>query len=85
VPALLVHGQLDDIGDIATDMRAWAQREPRARYAVIPNAGHASNLDDPAIFTNLLVEFIDEIPSPTRTQPPPNPTGEHCAQEPYPR
>ena len=35
-PALLVHGQLDHIGDIATDMRGWAHREPLARYAVIP-------------------------------------------------
>jgi 3-oxoadipate enol-lactonase len=26
VPALLVHGQLDHIGDIATDMRGWAHR-----------------------------------------------------------
>jgi 3-oxoadipate enol-lactonase len=85
VPALLVHGQLDHLGDIVTDMRTWGQREPLARYAVIPNAGHASNLDNPAVFTNLLVEFIDEIPPPTHTQPPPKPAVEHRAEEPYPR
>ena len=28
VPALLVHGQLDHLGDIALSTRAWAQREP---------------------------------------------------------
>ncbi len=43
VPALLVHGQLDQVGDIAFSTRAWAQREPLAEYVVIPDAGHASN------------------------------------------
>ena len=47
VPTLLVHGQLDRIGDIASAMPAWAEREPLARYAAIPDAGHASNLDQP--------------------------------------
>ena len=70
VPALLVHGQHDHIGDIPTDMRAWARREPLARYAVIPDAGHASNLDNHAVFTNLLVEFIDQLPPPADTEPP---------------
>lgn len=61
VPALLVHGKLDRIGDIATSMPAWAQREPLARYAAIANAGHASNLDNPDAFTALLEAFIDEV------------------------
>jgi 3-oxoadipate enol-lactonase len=81
VPALLVHGQLDHIGDIATDMRGWAHREPLARYAVIPDAGHASNLDNPAVFTNLLVEFIDQLPPTADTEPPPDPSDEHRTQE----
>jgi hypothetical protein len=34
-------------GDIASSLRAWAQRDPQARYAVIPDAGHARNLDNP--------------------------------------
>ena len=61
VPTLLVHGQLDRIGDIATAMPAWAEREPLARYAVIPDAGHASNLDKPEAFTALVTAFIDEV------------------------
>jgi pimeloyl-ACP methyl ester carboxylesterase len=61
VPALLVHGQHDQIGDIATSMRVWAEREPLARHAVIPHAGHASNLDNPEHFTQLLTAFIDEV------------------------
>lgn len=81
VPALLVHGQLDHIGDIATDMRAWARREPLAKYAVIPGAGHASNLDNPAVFTNLLVEFIDQLPPTADTEPPPDLSDEHRTQD----
>jgi 3-oxoadipate enol-lactonase len=61
VPALLVHGQLDQIGDIAFSTPAWAQREPLAEYAVIPAAGHASNLDNPAAFTAALEAFLDRM------------------------
>jgi pimeloyl-ACP methyl ester carboxylesterase len=61
VPALLVHGKLDRIGDIATTMPVWAQREPLARYAAIPNAGHASNLDNPDEFTALLEDFLEDV------------------------
>jgi hypothetical protein len=42
-------------------MRGWAEREPLARYAVIPHAGHASNLDNPDDFTDLLTAFIDDV------------------------
>jgi 3-oxoadipate enol-lactonase len=61
VPTLLVHGQHDRIGDIASTMPTWAQREPLARYAVIPEAGHASNLDNPDAFTALITAFLDEV------------------------
>ena len=61
VPALLVHGQLDHLGDIAVSTRAWAQCEPLAHYTVIPAAGHASNLDNPAAFTAALRAFLDRV------------------------
>ena len=61
VPTLLVHGQFDHIGDIAAAMPAWSRREPLARHAVIPSAGHTSNLDNPETFTALLTVFIDEV------------------------
>jgi 3-oxoadipate enol-lactonase len=61
VPALLVHGAQDRVGDIAAGMRAWSQREPLADYAVIPAAGHASNLDNPDAFTALVTTFLDEL------------------------
>ena len=64
VPALLVHGQLDQLGDIALSTRAWAQREPLAEYVVISAAGHASNLDNPAAFTAALLAFLDRVLDP---------------------
>lgn len=71
VPALLVHGQHDHLGDIALSTRAWAQREPLAEYVVIPAAGHASNLDNPAAFTATLLAFLDRVrPSDGHERPP---------------
>ena len=61
VPTLLVHGDSDRIGDIADGTRAWARREPLAEYAVIPGAGHASNLDNPEVFTAVLRGFLDRV------------------------
>jgi pimeloyl-ACP methyl ester carboxylesterase len=61
VPALLLHGQLDQIGDITFSTGAWAQREPLAEYTVIPGAGHASNLDNPEAFTAALTAFLDRV------------------------
>jgi 3-oxoadipate enol-lactonase len=61
VPTLLVHGEHDRIGDIADGTVAWAQREPLAEYAVIPGAGHASNLDNPDAFLAVLDAFLERV------------------------
>jgi pimeloyl-ACP methyl ester carboxylesterase len=76
VPALLVHGQLDHLGDIALNTRAWAQREPLADYVVIPAAGHASNLDNPAAFTAALLEFLGRVLPPQEEASPPTESGQ---------
>ena len=68
VPTLLMHGDHDLIGDIATGTRAWAEREPLAEYAVIPAAGHASNLDNPEQFTAVLLEFLGRATALTARQ-----------------
>jgi len=70
VPALLVHGDHDRIGDIATATRGWAEREPLAEYAVITGAGHASNLDNPEEFTAVLLEFLGRATALTARQEP---------------
>lgn len=70
VPALLLHGDQDRIGDIARGMRAWAQREPLAEHAVVPDAGHASNLDNPEAFTALVTAFLDGLAHPSAPRRP---------------
>jgi 3-oxoadipate enol-lactonase len=61
VPTLLIHGEADRIGDIARGTAAWARREPLAEHAVIPAAGHASNLDNPEAFTDELDTFLVRV------------------------
>lgn len=61
VPTLLVCGELDRIGDIASGTRAWARREALAEHAVIPDAGHVSNLDNPEAFTEVLEAFLHRV------------------------
>jgi pimeloyl-ACP methyl ester carboxylesterase len=63
VPTLLIHGEVDRIGDIAGGTAAWARREPLAEHAVIPEAGHASNLDNPEAFTAELDSFLVRVVS----------------------
>ena len=59
VPTLLVNGADDRVGDIATGNQEWAARDPMVELVVIPDAGHASNQDNPAAFTAALTAFLD--------------------------
>jgi pimeloyl-ACP methyl ester carboxylesterase len=61
VPTLLVCGELDGMGDIASGTRAWARRDALAEHAVIPGAGHLSNLDNPEAFTEVLEAFLRRV------------------------
>jgi pimeloyl-ACP methyl ester carboxylesterase len=64
VPTLLMHGDGDQIGDIAQGTRAWAAREPLAEYVRVPQARHASNQDNPAAFNAALTSFLDRVLGP---------------------
>lgn len=57
VPVLLVVGDHDEVTppEIARDMERVI---PRARCAVIPDAGHLSNLEQPAAFSRVLHDFL---------------------------
>ena len=61
VPTLLLHGDGDQLGDIAAGTRAWAAQEPLAQYATIPDARHASNQDNPEAFNAALTSFLDRV------------------------
>jgi pimeloyl-ACP methyl ester carboxylesterase len=64
VPTLLLHGDGDRVGDVVDATRAWAARDERAEYVVVPDAGHASNQDNPAAFTAALLAFLDRVHAP---------------------
>ncbi|MBA2682817.1 MAG: alpha/beta hydrolase, partial [Ktedonobacteraceae bacterium] len=58
VPFLLLHGEHDRTGNIRKIAPAWARAEPQCEYAVIPNAGHMANMDNPQAFNHLLLDFL---------------------------
>lgn len=60
VPTLAVVGD-DDRLTPPHVVRAMAERMPRARMVVIPDAGHVSNLENPAAFNAALAEFLSEL------------------------
>jgi 3-oxoadipate enol-lactonase len=81
VPTLLLHGDGDQLGDIAAGTRAWAAREPLAEYAIVPDARHASNQDNPEAFNAALTSFLDRTLAPAG--PVARPFGERTPGSPY--
>lgn len=64
VPFLLVRGDHDNAGAIKKQAEPWSKREPKCvRYAVIPNAGHCANMDNPTHFNRVMLEFLDALPA----------------------
>jgi 3-oxoadipate enol-lactonase len=60
VPALVVVGEEDALSPPAVG-RAMARQLPDARLAVLPGAGHLSNLEDPAAFNAVLTELLTSL------------------------
>jgi pimeloyl-ACP methyl ester carboxylesterase len=58
-PALVIVGAEDAITPVAEAEKIKGLL-PDARLAVIPGAGHASNLEEPAVFDRALLLFFDE-------------------------
>jgi pimeloyl-ACP methyl ester carboxylesterase len=59
VPVLVLWGESDGIVTPAYG-RAYAERIPGARFELIPNAGHAPQIEAPAAFVNQVARFLDE-------------------------
>lgn len=59
VPVLLAQGEREERG-VARALREWAEGETSARHAVIPDAGHLVNMDNPAGFNRALTAFLTE-------------------------
>jgi pimeloyl-ACP methyl ester carboxylesterase len=60
VPTLIVVGDRDTPFIAASEY--MARKIPGARLAVVPDAGHASNLDQPEAFDRALRGFLDSLP-----------------------
>ena len=57
VPVLVLHGERDAVAPAALS-EAIAAGIPQARLAVVENAGHVANADNPERFNELLREFL---------------------------
>jgi pimeloyl-ACP methyl ester carboxylesterase len=57
VPVLIVNGEYDSDARIGAGAEL-ARALPHARLAVIPGAGHLSNLDNPAAYNKVLSEYV---------------------------
>jgi len=56
-PVLYMTGEKD--GHNAAAMKVMQQELPGSQYIVLPGAGHISNMDQPALFTKSLREFLE--------------------------
>ncbi len=61
VPALVIIGEKDEPFRGASDY--MAAKIPGARLEVIPDAGHAANLDQPQAFDRALLDFLRSLPA----------------------
>lgn len=60
VPVLIVHGEADGVIPPA-EAQAMAAVQPAAQVALIPNAGHLPNLEQPEVFNRVLGKFLKKI------------------------
>ncbi len=58
-PFLLMHGDHDS-PPIQAQAPLWAKRDSNCRYKIIPEAAHNANQDNPAVFNQLLQDFLVE-------------------------
>ncbi len=61
VPTLVVCGEEDTITPVA-EAEAIHRGIAGSRLAVIPRAGHLSNLEEPAAYNAVLLEFLAGLP-----------------------
>ena len=63
IPALVVWGESDGVVDPDYG-RAYAQSLPNARFALIPEAGHLPQIEQPERLLTLVWEFADSMAAP---------------------
>lgn len=60
MPVCLVRGVNDKVGEQLSNVSVWAERQGVAEH-VLAGAGHAAQLDNPAGFNHILLEFLDGL------------------------
>jgi len=60
VPTLIIVGDRDE--PFLAPCQYMAKKIPGARLEMITGAGHSSNLDEPAAFDRILLDFLDSLP-----------------------
>jgi len=60
MPALVINGEHDLESRRASGL-ALAQALPRARHAIIPDAGHLPHLDNPGAYLDALEQFLESM------------------------
>lgn len=60
-PALLTYGEFDNVGLVKKYNRQWAEASG-LEIRVITAASHNANFDNPALFNELLREYLDKLP-----------------------
>jgi len=63
VPTLVLVGEEDRLSPPA-EVRAWQEAIPGSRLAVLPRAGHLSNLEAPDDFNAAVAAFLADLPPP---------------------
>ena len=61
IPQLLCYGAHDRLGNIRKLMPKWRRRDPECELRVIPNASHCANIDNPAFFNRVALEWLGRI------------------------
>ncbi len=59
-PLLIVHGEKEAFF-VASHLKKWHDETPGSRFAVIPDAGHVANMDNPEFFNKVIGSFLEEI------------------------
>lgn len=59
-PLLIIHGE-HEMGFVRKDAAAWAERESRSRYVVVPDAGHVVTMDNPDALNAMLLDFLGTV------------------------
>lgn len=60
VPTLIIHG-VDDRIIPQTEAEAMQNAIPNSRLVIVPDAGHLPNLEQPDIFNDAVIDFIEEL------------------------